>query len=772
MVAAAAALSAVALTATAFAQAEPAMDTTPVLAPATAPATQEAATQAATAPATAEVERAPRPARPYDPDAKVTFNFRDASADAVLDYLSDTLGFIIIRDGRIEGRLTMLSRQPIGADEAVDLLNSALKPLNYTTIRTGRALRVLSRERAKKANVPVRFGADPAQIRATDEIITQVIPLGQLDAVKLRQDLLTLFSADADVTTNAASNTLIITDTAANINRIAQIISATDRHMASTADIRIFQLQYASAANAAKLINEIFKQSDAAGGQQNQANRRVFFGPGGFGGAGGQGSGQPETSSRTAGKVTASSDDRTNTLVVSGPKELLPVIERVIKELDSNPAQTSTVFVYALRNGQAARLQDVLNTLFGATTGSRTSTASRTGFGSTAAGGATGRASTGRTGATGGTSPFSGFGSTNANVTRTSALGSAAGAATPQLSAQAQAVAGEMVGQVYVVADTDTNSLIITTAPAHVDKIKQILAELDHPIPQVLIKVLLAEVTHENGSDLGLQASLLNKRASGNGQTVGTDFGLAQEAGGMVVSIVEKDFQATLRALASEGKLDVLSRPYILASDNQLASILVGQEVPFITNTRVTDTGQTINTVQYQDIGIILNVTPHINPDGKVIMDVAPEISSLLKDTTVRISDTVSAPVFAKRSAQTRVAIDNGKTIVIGGLMEDRKDVLIQKVPLLGDLPVLGALFRRTQENKRKTELLIFLTPHVAMDSLALHGMSKEEMDGVKIVPTAVKPGTFKDHMEGMQRGATTLPAEPIYVPVPEPERK
>jgi general secretion pathway protein D len=252
----------------------------------------------------------------------------------------------------------------------------------------------------------------------------------------------------------------------------------------------------------------------------------------------------------------------------------------------------------------------------------------------------------------------------------------------------------------------------------------------------------------------------------------GTGFGLAAETGGMIVSLAEENFQATLRALATEGKVDVLSRPYILASDNQLASILVGQQVPFITNTRVTDTGQIINTVEYQDIGIILNVTPHINPDGKVIMDVAPEISSLLRDTTVRISDTVAAPVFSKRSAQSRVAIENGRTIVIGGLMEDRKNVTIRKVPVLGDIPVLGAAFRRTQESKSKTELLIFLTPHVAVEATDLEGMSRDEMEGVRITPHAVSPGTFEGHMDGMRRGATSGPVEPIYTPPAPPTER
>jgi general secretion pathway protein D len=311
-----------------------------------------------------------------------------------------------------------------------------------------------------------------------------------------------------------------------------------------------------------------------------------------------------------------------------------------------------------------------------------------------------------------------------------------------------------------VIADPDTNSLLVRTKPGNYDQVKAVLAELDRPVPQVLIKVLVAEVTHDTSVDVGAQFSILNLRNGSltAGQRAGTNFGLQNLTGGMVAQITEENFSATIHALESVGKLDVLSRPYILASDNQLASITVGQEVPFITNSRITDTGQTINTVEYNDVGILLDVIPHINPDGLVIMDIAPEISALT-GTTVPISDTVASPVIAKRSAQSRVGVQNGQTIVIGGLMEDRKTETIDKVPLLGDIPWIGEAFKRRQAKKTKTELLIFLTPHVAQRPDALPGMSKQEIEGAKVVPGAVDPNAFQEHLDGLRRGAT--PTEP-----------
>ncbi len=272
--------------------------------------------------------------------------------------------------------------------------------------------------------------------------------------------------------------------------------------------------------------------------------------------------------------------------------------------------------------------------------------------------------------------------------------------------------------------------------------------------------MLIAEVSHDNSEDSGLDFSLLNVRPSGNGTSGGDMFGDAAAAaanGGLVVTVLEKNISATLHALQVAGKLDVLSRPYILASDNQEASILVGQSVPFITESRLDENSNTINTVQYQDIGIQLDVTPHINPDGQVILDVSPQISSMT-DTTIQLSPGVASPVFQRRSAQSHVAIMDGKTIVIGGLMQDQKTATITSVPILGDLPVIGRIFQRRQTDKTKTELLIFLTPHVAQRPDTLTPMSNDELRGTTLTPHAVAPGVFQDHLRGLQRGENPVP--------------
>ena len=734
----------------------------------------------------------------------ILLNFKDASIHAVLEYLSEAAGLAIVEEVTVEGRVTVMSRQPLSVDEAVSLLDSILKSKGYATVRLGRTLKIVALDQAKKAAIPVHSGNDPAEIEPSDQVVTHVISIRSADAVQLKRDLATLVPAYADLSANAATNTLILTDTKANVRRFVEIIREIDSQTASVSEVKVYQLKFANAANAARLVNDLFKadQTTQGGGMFGGMPRFMFpgMGRGGGGGGGGGGdgrggggngrggggdAGQQGTTGSTGGrqqKVTASSDDRTNTLVVSGPPDLLKVIDGVVKELDANPTEEQAVFNYPLKNARAINVEGVLNALFGwsgTTTGRGTSGMSQSGMSGIRSGAAsssrgTGAASFGRGSTSGRSSGGMGSGGLGSGGMGSGGFGSGgfgsstgfggrggttAGRGTTRLSSASSSAASDLAGQVFVVADEDTNSLLVTTATKNFERIKVILAELDRPVPQVLIKVLIAEVTHDNSLDLGVEFSALNLRTSGSGQTYTTDFNVIAQTEGLVTRLIEKDFNVTLRALATVGKLDVLSRPYILTSDNQQASIMVGQEVPFITRSQLTDTGQTINTIEYDDIGIILTVIPHINPDGLVIMDVYPEISTLTGQT-VPISETVNAPVFARRAAESRVAVHDGQTIVIGGLMEDRLVSTVHKVPLLGDIPLLGLAFQRIEQTKAKTELLIFLTPHVAKVPADLQSMSANEQAGTKLTPKAVEPGAFQEHMKGMEQGATSRPPD------------
>ncbi|MCD6287494.1 MAG: type II secretion system protein GspD [Candidatus Hydrogenedentes bacterium] len=296
--------------------------------------------------------------------------------------------------------------------------------------------------------------------------------------------------------------------------------------------------------------------------------------------------------------------------------------------------------------------------------------------------------------------------------------------------------------------DPETGSLIVITDEETNSYIQQIINRLDQPIPQVLINVLFLEVTHSSDLDLGVEGTFnYDGKNPADEDVLQTLFGVAAQVDGGFYKIIEDDFLVTMRALASVAKLEVLSRPSILARNNESATITIGKEVPFIRNSRITQDGQTINTVEYEDIGIILDVTPHITADRLVEMNVSPEISTLTGET-VPISETLTAPVFAKRSAETRVVVPDGKTVVIGGLMEDNNTESVRKIPLLGDIPYLGALFRRTITDKSKTELLIFLTPHVVEGGRELANMTSDEKAKTRLAPEVFSDDRIKRYID------------------------
>lgn len=290
-----------------------------------------------------------------------------------------------------------------------------------------------------------------------------------------------------------------------------------------------------------------------------------------------------------------------------------------------------------------------------------------------------------------------------------------------------------MASDVIIRTDPETGSLIIIADDETHAFIASVLSGLDRPVPQVLIKVLFLEVTHSKGMDVGVDAFYTFDGASDN-DVLETLFGVAALTTGGFYRILDEDFALTLRAMAEVSKLEVLSKPSVLARNNEEALITVGQEVPFIRNSRITDSGQTINTVEYEDIGIILRVTPYITPDDIVEMAVHSEISTLSGET-VRISDTVEAPVLAKRSANTRVVVPDRQTVVIGGLMQDNSTSNVRKVPLLGDIPILGLPFRRKVDSNSKTELLIFLTPHVVKGGAEIDAMTRAERANAVLAP-------------------------------------
>ncbi len=876
---------------------------------------------------------------------KIKLNFQDAPLQTVLEYLSEKAGLTVVSDEPvIDGRMTVISRQPITVDEAVSLINSVLKEKGLTTVLMGKTLKVVTLANAKKENIPVLTGRDPGAIVPGDNVVTYIVPVSHVTARALKENLQTLVPEYAGLEANEDGNALIITDTTANIKRLMEIVMALDTHMATVAEIRVFRLINASATSAANLINSMFQQQQQGGTRNQQGARGPFEmmmrgGPGGRGGFPGRDNNDNNSTSSGSGgsvnvQVVAAADDRTNSVVVRGPAEVLDVVADMIKALDDRTATIAGVKVFQLRYADALNVAQMINQLFGeeqtssqnqggggpmmfrgpfgggrqqqtqddqgsavkvsAAADSRTNTVVVTGpdsilqvvagvvenldsqlptvadvkvfhleyadaqdtaelinevFGES---GTSSRTSSSRSqqnqavmfrgfGGPGGPGGFGGQQSsqstgggsdltviasadsrTNSVVvsgppetlaiiaqvvkeldenpeqerrifiyalknasaenlkeilnnlfTEMQALNDQTTGRTGQQFQGAQRTAApqptqtsdssssgnDLSEETYIEADTTTNSLLVLTSSKNYDLLQPILDELHKPVGQVLIKVLFAEITHNDSVDLGTEFSAWNLRgtqADVNNVNVQTTFG--RPTTGLQASVLDVGLDLTIHALQETGKLNILSRPYILTSNNETATITVGSQVPFATGETTSNVG-TQTTTEYRDIGIILEVTPSINPDGLVNMTVRPEISTTTGES-ITISENLSLPVFSTRTSETKVAIRDGQTIVIGGLMQDETRDTISKVPLLGDIPLLGNLFKRTIKTNDKTELLIFLTPHVAPDALSLNPISEAERSRSNLLKDDTVKDIYKQHIDAMEN-KKTAPNEP-----------
>ena len=243
------------------------------------------------------------------------------------------------------------------------------------------------------------------------------------------------------------------------------------------------------------------------------------------------------------------------------------------------------------------------------------------------------------------------------------------------------------------------------------------------------------------------------------GSTLSTTTWLNPLLQGLDIDAATGDLETRIRALQDSGRLNVLSRPYILTSNNQMARITVGSQVPVATGSSISTAGSQ-TTTDYNDVGIILEVTPSINPDGLVNMTIRPEISTLTGQE-ITISQDLTLPVFSRRLAETKVAVKDGQTIVIGGLIQDEVRDNVVKVPLLGDIPLAGLLFRRTEKVKNKTELLIFLTPYVAKEANDLTPISDAERSHSNISKDESMVDLFKSHMDAMDYRIPKDPNDP-----------
>jgi general secretion pathway protein D len=677
-------------------------------------------------------------------DVLVTLDFQDADITEVISTIAKATGKNFLYDDRVRGRVTVISPEPVTADEAYRVFESILAVKGFTTVPSpGGILKILPLRDAKENPIETVTGSHVAEDR--DTFITRLMPLRYVKADAISDTIKPLVSKEATVIPYGPTNTLIITDSASNIRRLTNIIDQIDVSTYQET-IKLVPIQFADANQLVQQLGQIFGD-DSGGSVPGQPGvrraRAVVQQPQpGVPGVPGADTGGGAASS--ASRFIA--DERTNAIVVIATKNVLREVERIITLLDYKRKGSGRIHVYRLRNADADEIAQTLSSLASGSPG--------------AGGGAGGLGS--RTGTT--RTSLTGLGSTT-NPAGT-ALGGLGGGAVGGASASAVAELGDGV---RVTADAPTNSLIIQASAEAYATLAEVIEALDTRRPQVMVEALIMEVNATPTTDLGAawittmatkDGSTLGVGSSSLGDAFGSVTGLATNAAspgrfataflGSTVSIPDPNnpgqtiqvpwIRALITASASNRDVNIISAPTILTADKKEAEIVVGQNIPVPTSrlqaagttTDPNNPFQTSQNISRQDVGVTLRVTPQISEGDTVRLNVFQEISEVVPEADTANTDTSLGPTTTNRKVENTVYVRDGEAVMIGGILSDVQTETESKVPWLGDIPILGWAFKGTGSSARKINLLVILTPRIVRDPEDLQRLTVESRERFK----------------------------------------
>lgn len=656
--------------------------------------------------------------RAADTGERVELNFVDAELPAVVRALARFTGRNFVVDPRVKGQLTLISEAPVSPATAYDMLAASLRMQGFAVVEAGGITRVIPEADAKLQGVAVASGSGP---RTTGGLVTRVFQLQYENAANLVPVLRPMIAPNNPVNAYPNNNTLVITDYADNLDRIAQVIAGIDTPVSVNADV--IPVRYGVASDVAVLVAQMLE---------------------------GQGAGDASQ------RVTVIADPRSNSVLVRANSPARAQLARdLVLRIDTPQARTGNLHVVYLRNAQATKLAEVLRgALTGQNGGAATGNpaASLSGSGMAGAAGTSGSPGAGmgmstQAGNTGSTSGESGL--------MTSNMGSAGN--------PGQAVAFS-AGGATVQADPTTNTLLISAPEPLYRSLREVIDQLDQRRAQVLVESLIVEVTSETAAEFGIQWMTGSSGLNSNSTSFigGTNFGgsglnlsantattLDALGGGLNLGVIKGPVNVMGReilnlgflatALQREAGTNILSTPNLLTLDNEQASIVVGRTVPFVTGSYVTSSGDgasnPFQTIQREDVGLTLRVRPQISEGGTVKLDIYQEVSSIDEAST-----SAAGIITRKRALETSVLIDNGQIIVLGGLLEDSGGDSTQSVPILGDIPWIGSLFRYDRRQRTKTNLMVFLRPHIVRNANDSQRVSLDRYDYMRRVQDNVRP--------------------------------
>ena len=644
----------------------------------------------------------------------VTLNFVNADIEGVSRAMGAILKQQFVVDPRVKGNITLYSETPLSPREAYLNFLAALRGLGFTVVEVGGLFKVVPEADAKLQSGTVAIGETN---RRGDQILTQIYKLNHENANNLVPVLRPLISPNNTINANPGNNTLVITDYADNLQRIARIIAAMDTP--STGDVEVIPIQHGVATDVAALVQRL---SDSSGASPVP--------------------GAPVQQAGTGSTSSVLVDVRSNSLIVRGSPARMASIRSLVAKLDQptqGQAAYGNVWVVHLKNADAAKLAVVLRAAFAVNSTS----------GSGGAGGGLG---------SGGTSP-----NLQQTASTLSATGTGSGSTSPQATAPVQAGAGPSTGG-FIQADPSTNSLVITAPEPLYRQVRAMIDQLDSRRAQVYIESMIVEVSGDNAADFGFQwQGLLGNNGDKYGIAAGTNSsvggpsiidlsqtlagaGTTLPGAGLNIALLKNyggtyALAAVARILQSQANTNIVSTPNLITLDNEEAKIIVGSNVPFVTG-QFTSTGTAttspFQTIERKDVGITLRIKPQIGEGGTVRMTIFQESSSL--SDKVAPGTTNAGPSTDKRSIESTVVVDDGAILVLGGLIEDKYTDNKSKIPLLGDIPGIGALFRSESRTKTRTNLMVFLRPVVMRDGDAANRISLDRYDMIRAMQQNAQP--------------------------------
>lgn len=729
----------------------------------------------------------------------ITMDFQDVDLPVLIKFISEITGKNFIVDEKVRGKITIISPGRISVDEAYLVFQSVLQVKGFTTVQAGAVIKIVQTSEAKSSTLETVLPERPAPER-TDQYITRLIPLEYVSAEAMVAIIQPLVSNDGLLAAYAKTNTLIMIDTAAQTERIAEILAQLDVE-GGEQKFEVIRLRYALAADLAGLLQEVLTEPDQAGGDTGLATR-----PGAApdarirrGRAAAARAASNQTTTVTGGTAESAfriiPDERLNSLIVMAGLIEMRRIKDLVGRLDVPlPLGTGRIHVYYLKYANALEVTDVLGSLvggggggfgggfgssFGGAGGSRFGSGSGSRFGNRSGGfrsggsfggsdrfGSDGLNSSSRFGQSrfGSNNRFGGSGGSSFGQSGLGGRGAASVGGGDQ--------ASQFEGEIGITADPATNSLILVASPQDYETIKDVIEKLDVRRRQVYVEAIIAEVSVNKTRELGIELQGATNLPGGVGfgrtnlsgdinqlltpqNLSGLSLGAASAQSITVGGLTVPAQQAILRALESTSDAEILSAPTLLTTDNIEAELVAGQNVPFIASrsTNEVNLANTFATIERQDVGVTLRLTPQISDGGTVRLDIYQEVSAVVG------TDPQLGPTTSIRSATTTIVVKNGHTAVIGGLMANRELKDQNRVPFISDIPVIGNLFEFDSVINDKVNLLIFLTPHIIWDEPQQSRLSIAERERLIQKPFEER-GKAAPNWEALRRPSWEAPDE------------